>query len=178
MLGTYVALGCMVLVLVVVVVVRLTQPHAAIVQMKAEDGSDPLKRWARGCYSILFGQASPGRRGSSFCSEVLADSWSIRSGAEAMATIQRLSLVPSGRVAWDLVRVVVVARLAAGASFISMEQAQAAVGLIQGGLQANYPGWEAMAADYDVMVREKGFDDTHLEGRAAAREIWKVVPFK
>ena len=168
----------MVLVLVVVAVMRLRQPPPVIVYMKSEDGDDALKRWARGCYSILFGQASPDRRGSGFCVEVLADSWNIHSGDEARATIQRLTGIPSGHVAWDLVRVVVVARLAAGAGFISMVEAQAAVGGIQRGLQDKYPNWEQMAGEYDAMVRQKGFDDSHLEGRPAAHEVWKVVPFK
>ena len=178
MAGTYVAFGVMVLVLIVVAVARLRQPPVSVAQMRTEDGDDALKRWARGCYSILFGQASPDRRGPPWCIEVLADSWNIHSGDEALATIQRLSKVPTGRVAWDLVRVVVVARLAAGAGLVAMEQAQAAVGSIQRGLQAKYSGWEEMATDYDVMVREKGFGDEHLQGRPAAREIWKVVPFK
>ena len=60
--------------------------------------------------------------------------------------------------AWDLVRVVVVARLAAGARLIPMDQAQAAVGAIQRKLQDHYPDWEAMATAYDAMVRQKGFD--------------------
>jgi hypothetical protein len=175
---TYLLLAVPVLVLTAAAVMRFSRPHPAVIYMKTEDGADPLKRWARGCYSILFGQASPDRRGWEFCVEVLKDSWSIHTGEEALATIGRLSKVPSGEVAWDLVRVVVVARLAAGARLLPMDQAQAAVAAIQRKLQDHYPGWEAMATAYDAMVRQKGFDDSHLQVRPAVREIWKRVPFK
>jgi len=173
-----VVVGLIVLVVVAVGIVRLRTVPVAVQRMKEEDGGDALKRWARGCYSILFGGASPSRRGALWCREGLRDSWEIESGEKALATIERLSGVPTGRVAWDLVRVVVVARMAAGAGYVSMEQAQAAVGRIQRRLQDSYPNWEAMATDYDAEVKARGFDDTHLQGRPAARQIWKVVPFK
>jgi hypothetical protein len=175
----YLFLAVPILVLIAAVVMRFLQPHPAVIYMKTEDGTDPLKRWARGCYSILFGQESPDRRGWEFCVSVINDSWEIHTGEEAFATIQRLSRVPSGEVAWDLVRLVVVARLAAGARLIPMDQAQAAVAAIQRRLQDSYRGWEEVAAAYGVMVRKEGFDDSHLpRARPAAREIWKLVPFK
>ena len=166
------------LVLVGVVILQSRKAPVAVQRMREEDGGDALKRWARGCYAILFGGASPNRRGALWCREGLRESWSIESGDAALATIERLSAVPTGRVAWDLVRVVAVARMAAGAGYISMEQAQAAVGRIQRQLQDAYPSWDAMASDYDAEVKARGFDDTHLQGRPAAREIWRVVPFK
>ncbi len=72
-----------------------------------------------------------------------------------------------------------VARLAAGAGLISMDQAQTAVFHIQRSLQAPYSGWEEMSADYDAAATERGFDgEWRTKHRASAREIWKVVPFK
>jgi Protein of unknown function (DUF1266) len=176
MSSMYCAVG-LVLVVTVIGLLRLRQVPAAVKQMKEEDGDDPLKRWARGCYLVVYDR-SPERFGASDCQRGLASSWSIRSGEEALATIDRLSAVPTGRVAWDLVRTVMVTRLAAAAGFISPGQAQAAVGNIQRRLQEQYPGWEEVAADYDKVVREKGFSEGHLQGRPTAREIWKVVPFK
>jgi hypothetical protein len=172
----YYVIGLVVVVLVVAIL-RARQVPVPVQQMKEEDGDDPLRRWARGCYLVVYDR-SPERFGAADCQNGLASSWDVHSEEEALATIARLSAVPTGKVAWDLVRVVMVSRLAAAAGFISMDQAQAAVRKIQPRLQERYPGWEAMAADYDAVVREKGFGDGHREGRANAREIWKVVPFK
>ena len=178
MVGTYLVAGLIVLAVIVLAIFRSQQAPVPVQRMREEDGNDSLKRWARGCYSILYGGASPDRRGAAECREGLDKGWSIHSGEEVLATIDRLDKVPTGRVAWDLVRVVAVARLGASAGFVSMDQAQAVVGRIQRRLQEQYPGWEEMAADYDAVVREKGFGDEHLQGRPAARKIWRVVPFK
>jgi hypothetical protein len=180
MTGTYLIAALVILVLVVVGYLgwRTRQVPVPVQRMRDEDGNDPLKRWARGCYAVLYGGASPDRRGAAECRQGLAEGWNIRSGQEILATIDRLSQVPTGRVAWDLVRVVAVARLGAAAGFISMDQAQAAVGKIQRRLQGQYPGWEEMAADYDAVVREKGLSEDHLQGRVAAQTIWQAVPFR
>jgi hypothetical protein len=176
--SSLVTVGLLFLVVIVIGMARIRKLRVVVQRMNDEDGNDPLKRWARGCYAILFGEASPDRRGEAWCRERLRDDWSIETGEKALATIERLSGVPKGRVAWDLVRVVVVARLAARAGYLSMQQAQAAVGRIQRRLQDRYPDWQAMATDYDADVEARGFGDWHLQRRLAAREIWRVVPFK
>jgi len=147
-------------------------------RLRDEDGNDPLERWARGCYSILYGGASPERRRAEECREGLDQGWDIHSGEEVLAASDRLGQVPTGRVVWDPVRAVGVARLGSAAGFVSMAQAQTAVGRIQRRLQEAYSGWEEMAADCDAVVREKGFGLEHRQGRPAAREIWRVVPFQ
>jgi len=168
------------LVLVIVMaVVRSRAVHPYVKQMQQEDGDDPLKRWARGVWAVISGPPSPQLRGVADCQNSLKHSWEIHSGEEALGTIGRLSQVPTGQVAWDLVRTVMVARLAAGADYLSMEEAQAAVGNIQGPLQTRYADWEAMSAAYDAAAIERGFDgEWRTRHRPAAREIWKVVPFK
>lgn len=174
----YLAIGILLAGLLLVALARRGRKHPAVQYMNEEDHGDPLKRWSRGCYTILFGQASPDHRGVEFCRSTLENSWEITEGDQALATISRLSTVPSGHVAWDLVRVVVVARLALGAGFIRSEQAQQAIAQIQPKLQQAYPDWHTMAADYDGMVKTKGIDDSYLQGRPAAEAIWAEVPFK
>jgi len=174
----YIYLAVLIVVVGVIAIVRSRQVPPYVKQMQREDGDDPLKRWARGCYAVNFGPASPELRGVADCRQALSDSWDINSAEEARATVAELSAVPTGRVAWDLVRLVVCARLAAGAGLISLEEAQAVVGNIQRRLQDPYAGWEEMAADFDAAARERGFGDGRLQLRPAAREIWNVVPFK
>jgi hypothetical protein len=178
MLKSFLIIGIMIALIIVIGIYRLRQDPFHVQQMKKEDGADGLKRWARGCYAIVFGPVSPERRGANECRSALNSSWDIHSEEEALETIDRLSKVPTGRTAWDLVRVVVAARLSAAAGFISLDRAQAVVEKIRRTLQEKYPTWEDMAADYDAVVKEKGYDMSHLKERPAAREIWKVVPFK
>lgn len=168
----------LIVVLIVVGILRLRQAPEVVRQMQRDDGDDPLKRWARGCYSISWGP-TPELDGVSDCREVLASSWDISSAEEVFATITRLSAVPTGCVAWDLVRVVMCARLASGAGFISMDQFRVTVGNLQRRLQDQYGGWEEMAADYDAAASERGFGEAHrIQHRPAARQIWAVVPFR
>ncbi len=179
MSSTHLYIALIIVVILVVGYVRwLRNVPVPVQRMRDEDGNDPLKRWARGCYSILYGGASPDRRGAEESREDLDQAWEIHSGEEILATIDRLSQVPTGRVAWDLVRTVTVARLGSAAGFITMEQAQAAVGRIQRRMQESYSSWQDMAADYDAVVNAKGLGVEYLQGRPAAREIWQVVPFK
>ncbi len=171
-------IGVLIALVIVIGIYRLRQDPYHVQQMKKEDGEDALKRWARGCYAVVYGPVSPERSGREECRSSLADSWNIRSEEEALETIAGLSKVPTGRTAWDLVRTVMVARLSAAAGFISLERAQAAVETIRRPLQEKYQSWEDMAADYDAVVKEKGYSMSHLNERPAARQIWKVVPFK
>lgn len=174
----YLAIGILLAGLLLLALARRGRKHPAVQHMNEEDHGDALKRWSRGCYAILFGQASPDHRGVEFCRTALETSWEIRSGDQALATVQKLSQVPSGHAAWDLVRVVVVARLALAAGFIRSDQAQKAIAEIQPKLQAAYQDWHGMAADYDSVVKAKSLDDAYLHGRAAAEAVWAEVPFK
>lgn len=166
-------------VLVVVVVARLRYVHPYVKQMQAEDGDDPLLRWARGCWAITFGPVGAEIRDASSCREFLRRDWEIGSSEEALATIARLSAVPTGQVAWDLVRTVLVTRLASGAGLLDMEQARAAIARVQGPLRARYSGWEEMANDYDASALERGFTSERRDTyRSGTRVIWKAVRFK
>ena len=69
----YIYLAVLVVVVVVVAILRSRQVPPYVKQMQREDGDDPLKRWARGCYAVNFGPASPELRGVEDCRQALSD---------------------------------------------------------------------------------------------------------
>ncbi len=175
----WIAIGVAVLVvagIVWFVVVANEPPEKA---MKKEDGTDPLKRWARGCYSIVYGSTDPGRFGSGSAAQVLSRDWEIKTAKDVEDTLTELRGLPSGNAAWDLVRAIIVARFAAGAKHITDEQSWGLVAAVQEPLRATYDSWSSMAAAYGQARTAEGFDASQLEMyREDAEALWKLVPFK
>lgn len=147
--------------------------------MEKEDGDDPLKRWARGCYSIVYGSTDPGRFPSPSAAHVLSRDWEIKTTQDVEDTLTELRGLSSGNAAWDLVRAIIVARFAAGAKLISDEQSWGVVSAVQEPLRAAYEGWPALAAAYGEARSAEGFDVSQLEMyREDAEALWKLIPFK
>ena len=176
----YVLIGIGVLVVVVILAVVLMSDRRSPVQvMDAEDGADPLKRWARGCYSIVYGKSDPGRNAKRGCLGTLAEYWEIKTPEEVQQTLTELQQLPENDPAWDLMRAIIVARFAEGAELISKEQSWATIGAVRPRLQQAYATWSELAAAYGSARQKAGFgSDMLTEARPEAEQIWSAVPFK
>jgi hypothetical protein len=147
--------------------------------MEKQDGDDPLKRWARGGYCMVYGSDDPGRLLAASAGHVLSRDWEINTTQEVEETLTALRDLPSGNAAWDLVRAIIVARFAAAAKHISDDQSWSAIASVQNPLQQAYDGWPAMAAAYEQARTAEGFDVSQLEMyRDDAEALWKLIPFK
>ncbi len=174
----YIGIGVGVLVLLVIAVYFFLYDGRTPVQMmEEEDGQDPLKRWARGCYTMVIGRHDPGTFKNA--AWMLENSWEIKNRDEVMETLDELRAEPVEDPAWDLVRVIMVARMGAGAKYITDDECWQAIESVRGPLQQQFDSWESMATAYAKGRAEAGFDNEQLsDNREDAEAIWKLVPFR
>ena len=144
-----------------------------------EDGQDPIKRWARGCYSMVFGKDDPAKNATKGCVGTLRDYWEIESTEQVRATLAELQTVPEGNVAWDLMRVIIVARFAEGAKYIAASESWAAIAAVRPRLQQAFGSWPELASAYERAREAAGFGtDQMKQNRSEAEQIWQLVPYK
>lgn len=178
MMAIGIGVGVVVL-LLVLAVVFLGDRRTPLQVMDQEDGADPLKRWARGVYSIVYGKSDPAGNGKAGCRGSLSKFWEINTPEEVRETLVELQGLPENDPAWDLIRVVIVARFAEGAELISKDESWAAIGAVRPRLQQSFVSWQDMAAAYGRAREAAGFDSENLkEARPEAEQIWRAVPFK
>ena len=161
--------------------------HRTPVQiMDEEDGGDPVKRWARGAYTMLNGKFDPGLEGAASADAArgaLRRDWSVTDAASARQRLSELAEVPSGDAAWDHVRRIVLARMAAGAAFVPQGESWAAVAASRDALRKAYPSWEAMHAAYrDRLVGSPQGQGERVEQfdfnvQQVSRPLWTAVAY-
>ncbi len=171
-----IGLGVVLLIILVAVLLRRKSPEQV---MQQEDGADPVKRWARGCYSMVYGNSDPGRQSKRSCAGTLAQYWEINTPEDVQQTLAELQQLPENDAAWDLMRAIIVARFAAGAELLSHEQSWALIGAVRPRLQQAFPSWHALADAYGRAREAAGFgSDMLVDARPEAEKIWSAVPFK
>jgi hypothetical protein len=171
-----IGLGVVLLIVVIAVLAGRKSPEQV---MQQEDGADPIKRWARGCYSMVYGNSDPGRKAKRGCVGTLAEYWEINTPQDVRQTLDELQQLPENDVAWDLMRAIIVARFAAGAELLSHEQSWALIGAVRPRLQQAYASWQALADAYARARQAAGFSpDMLADARPEAEKIWSAVPFK
>jgi hypothetical protein len=155
--------------------------------MEAEDGADPLKRWARGCYVLLNGKFDIGKSGNAGAKanmvSVAQRDWSVTDAAGAKKTLNELLENPNDNVAWDQVRRIVLARMAAGAGYLTQEESWAAIPASQVMIQGAYNSWDEMAKAYRKGLAawsENNQDRLELFDMfcGEAKSIWSMVSFR
>lgn len=165
------------LLLAVIAFFILADNRTPVRMMEEDDGGDPLKRWARGCYAMIYGGKDPGTYRN--CKSNLAQWWDISSREQALETLEELGEPDPENPAWDYVRAILVSRFANGAGYITEEESWKVIEAVRGPLQAAYAGWPELAEAYAEARTEAGFDTDQLsEHREAAESIWKLVPFR
>jgi len=144
-----------------------------------EDGPDPVKRWARGCYAMVFGKDDPAKNATKSCVGTLREYWEIASTAQVRETLAELQTVPEGNLAWDLMRVIIVARFAEGAKYIEPNESWAAIAAVRPRLQQAFGSWQELAAAYQRAREAAGFGVEQMQqNRAEAEQIWQLVPYR
>ena len=155
--------------------------------METEDGRDPLKRWARTAYSIVNGKFDPGATddGSvNSAKQALARDWSIERTSEYEAKQTELMGSPSGNVAWDQIRRIVMARMAASAGLISQEASWEAIATSQQELQKNGDSWKSIVSNYRAGLDAWSQSDSErlamfdLYVKDVSEPLQAIVPFK
>ncbi len=168
-----------VVLLLVLAVVFLGDRRTAVQVMEQEDGADPLKRWARGCYSIVYGKDDPATKGKKSCRGSLSQYWEIETPEQVRDTLRDLQGLPENNPAWDLMRAVIVARFAEGAELIGKDESWAAIAAVRPRLQESFGSWQDLASAYGRAREAAGFDGDMLkDARPHAELIWSTVPFK
>ena len=162
--------------------------HRTSVQiMEAEDGQDPIKRWARAAYVIVNGKFDPGSMNpgtTEAAHKALQRDWGVTDPTGVGAKLVELSQSPSGNVAWDQVRRIVLARMAASAGFIPQEASWSAIQQSKPALNSRYSGWEEVAADYRQGLAAWSQNDSErlamfdLYAKEVGRPLWQVVSFR
>jgi hypothetical protein len=166
-------------VLAVVIAVLMGNRKSPEQVMQQEDGADQVKRWARGCYAMVYGNADPGRKGKRGCLGTLSEYWEITTPEQVQETVKDLQGLPENDAAWDLMRAIIVARFAAGAELISGEQSWAVIGAVRPRLQQAFGSWQELASAYGRAREAAGFgSDMLTDARPEAEKIWGLVPFK
>jgi hypothetical protein len=151
------------------------------------DKKHPRRRFAQGIMFILSRGHDYGYSPPAAARGPLNGSWDIHDGAAAIKTIKDLAnstATAPAELAFDLVRAVNVARLAAGAEYISQEQSFALVDVACRRLQAGFQSFEQIGELYAQKAaewcRENGItgDDTQQNVNWCREFEWPEIPFQ
>lgn len=151
-------------------------------------GRSPLERWARGAYGLLTGGQDFGELGEQEARGLLESPWGVENAAQLRATIERLEDGDSDELAWDLIRVILLARLGAAAGYLEPATSWEAVRRVGARLQAGYPDWEELGRAYargrSAWLSGRGIEepsDHALVDRnmdVLSRRIWPRVEYR
>lgn len=151
----------------------------------ALDWEHPIRRWSRGCYSIVTRDYDYAYR-PKWTKEVVASSWKFRTRPELEATLEKLE---AGYEAWDLVRFIVVARMGVGMGLWDEDTSWMRITPVVQRLQPRYKSWDELGSAYvegrrewlDLALDGSEDDDSMrevLETIAVLRaKLWPAIPY-
>ena len=158
-------------------------------RMAEEDGTDPLKRWARGVYALLSPQ-DYGRLPQGGAQMILRRDWGCETPAKLHGLLERRFALETGDPAWDLVRAVILARLGAAAGYMSPPDSWAVVGRARNEILRHYACWAELGEAYaDARMRwlrstgevepdeKRPFDEVRYAMKDLAQNLWPHVAF-
>ena len=128
-----------------VAVVAVGVPVAFRVQNRS---ASPVVRWARGAYGLLTGGDDFGELGEDEAQALLESPWGVHDSRALEREINRLEARDSGNEAWDLIRVMLLARLGYSAGYVDESASWQAVTRVALRLQAAYGGWHQLGEAY------------------------------
>jgi hypothetical protein len=108
-----------------------------------EDAQFPLRRFARAAVAILSGGVDQGYVPRKRARPLLARMWRVASAAEVEARFAQLA---GGRTAWHLVLAIHLARLAAGAQYLTHDRSWELIAPVAARLQRNFRSWDEVAS--------------------------------
>ena len=173
--------------LISVVVLELRGSHK--VDPRSEtDLAIPLRRFARSAMSLITAGEDYGYLPARENRSLLAESWDIRGAPGVQATLSSLTQPVGDDVAaaWNLVRAIHVARMAAGAGYLDETASWQWVAWAAAGLQARFRDWRPMADAFAQgrlsWATAAGLDVTTMTRQtqtniASAQSMWRLMPF-
>jgi len=153
------------------------------------DERDPVKRWAGGVFGIITGGPDYGHGDKRDLLLGLGEWWGINSTAQFQDRIRELNAErPRSKpeAAWCWVRAVNLARMAAGAQFISKEDSWRLVVPFLVRIQHSFTGWEELGQSYllawEAWLRDREIDREDVENVKESIEtlrggVWRGLTF-
>jgi uncharacterized protein DUF1266 len=153
------------------------------------DARDPVRGWAKGVYGIITGGSDHAYSDKRKLRLVLRDWWGINDTEQFQAFFGELAAKqPRSKpeAAWCWVRAVNLARMAAGAQFISYAESWRLIAAILPRLQMSFAGWEDLGQCYlaarDDWVRENDINPQSIESvedniNGLRATVWRNVAF-
>ncbi|MBL4682956.1 MAG: DUF1266 domain-containing protein [Nannocystaceae bacterium] len=162
------------LVAVVWAIIRWRAPSAAQHRATrlASDSGQPLKAWAQGAFLVVTGDLDYGHLPPAQARQMLIHWWETHGPHELLSTLDGLENPDRPDNAWDLLRFIVVARLATAANYLSDDEAWRSIYPVARRLQASYRSWPDMTQAYVVARRQwKGAATDGSEDDGGMRRI-------
>jgi hypothetical protein len=128
------------------------------------DERDPVRRWAKGIYGIITGGTDYAYRDKRELRAVLREWWGVNDTRQFQAFFGELGAErPRSKpeAAWGWVRAVNLARMAAGARFISYAESWRLIADILPRIQASFADWEDLGQSY-LVARDDWLRDNHI----------------
>jgi len=153
------------------------------------DERDPLKRWAKGVFGLITGGPDYAHGDKRDLQLALLESWGINNTEQFQDRFRRLNAErPQSKpeAAWCWVRAVNLARMAAGAQFISKDDAWRLVVPFLNRIQRSFAGWEELGQSYLVAwedwLRDREISREDAENvedsiKALREDVWRALPF-
>jgi hypothetical protein len=153
------------------------------------DERDPVKRWAKGVFGLITGGPDYAHGDKRDLQLALLESWGINNTEQFQDRFRRLNAErPQSKpeAAWCWVRAVNLARMAAGAQFISKDDAWRLVVPFLNRIQRSFAGWEELGQSYLVAwedwLRDREISREDAENvedsiKALREDVWRALPF-
>jgi len=153
------------------------------------DERDPVKRWAKGVFGLITGGPDHAHGDKRDLQLALLESWGINNTEQFQDRFRRLNAErPQSKpeAAWCWVRAVNLARMAAGAQFISKDDAWRLVVPFLNRIQRSFAGWEELGQSYLVAwedwLRDREISREDAENvedsiKALREDVWRALPF-
>lgn len=154
------------------------------------DALDPYRGWVQSAFLIVTGDCDYGHLDRKEARRMLEQWWDIHGASGVEPVLSKLANAGRPDNAWDLIRFMVVARLAVGADYLEDEVSWDLIRPIALRLQGAYSGWRAMAQAYVLARRQwrnlplDGSDDDEEMGRILANIValherrWSQIPYE
>ena len=170
---------------VVVLVLGAGIGFVTMAMSKKRGGS--VLRWAHGAYSLWTGGEDSATWTPERAQSALANWYGAKAGGQAQNVIDDLRRGQTGNAAWDKVRALDLVRIALAAGYLDQDQCRQRCAGIGKELQAQYRGWDALAAAFEQGMqswqRSRNITDPSELGRVQRNlpklraEIWPTVPY-
>jgi hypothetical protein len=148
----------------------------------------PVERWARGAYGLLTGGQDFGELGREEAQGLLESPWGVEDARALHSTIEALEAADSDELAWDLIRVILLARLGAAAGYLDAATSWAVVSRVGARLQTHYPDWDALGRAYargrGTWLTARGIDEPSNHAlvernmQVLTRQVWARVEYR